>query len=806
MQWASLVACWFALLAATPGQVAGNSQSQATGSTEQFATRIEKIQAEFELAETPQAYREVRDHALLLLAGADKSNQAGVAFAAAVLAANCTYFTIPAGQRSQDKRWVMIELSDLATAARHIGTSPDLLWFERYVNLLAASVDHIDSGVLPRIDKSIEDLLRLLAKSSEQTIPPDFHYRATRRRGQGSEEDIQTGKSLARLSQRHGSPSVARARLLEAAHLAAHGEAELWLDIEHERYMNERQANPPGIPLEQLRSEARGGAQGLRELYSSRAGRIWVNSMFDQTYGQMLQDQLSSNDPGTAAEIFKACETLKARTLLDELSARPAELSSTVATEAESLESRVLGFAAGNVSEGEMLQEELNLLSQLLPFGPLGDLEGERQRPLAQLEQIYQKAAAGLDQSAKPAALEQVQRALQPKEVILEYVIPFDEFFRDQNLWILLITKGDFRMAHVSLDQVLPRNSTNSIGISVDGKAPIQASPLSVAVATLRVGIRKDDDRSTRSYLKLFHQVLIQPLMNLGFRPADFERLIIVPHGPLHYLPFAALMDSDGKFLIQKSAVSIAPSASIWLLLTARTGIARHFVGFGNPLLNRPDLPSLDSSETEVLQIAKSIGLGEKDEDVYIHEQASSERFLSQAPRGHLLHVATHGEFPDENALDHHGILLAPTDKKDGTVRASAVRKLDLRSTLLVMLSVCNGGLYRIGPADEPYGLMPAFLQAGSQNVVGTLWKVEDSYGRLLATEFYKNLKSGPAEALRQASLVLIGQDQTVRRWASFVSVGPGRPFPVGEGEVEELQGCRVQHPSGWPTSRELLH
>ena len=101
------------------------------------------------------------------------------------------------------------------------------------------------------------------------------------------------------------------------------------------------------------------------------------------------------------------------------------------------------------------------------------------------------------------------------------------------------------------------------------------------------------------------------------------------------------------------------------------------------------------------------------------------------------------------------------------------------------MLSVCNGGLYRIGPADEPYGLMSAFLQAGSQNVVGTLWKVEDSYSRLIATEFYKNLKSGPAEALRRASPVLIGQDQPVRRWASFVSVGPGRPFSLGEQRSE---------------------
>jgi hypothetical protein len=128
----------------------------------------------------------------------------------------------------------------------------------------------------------------------------------------------------------------------------------------------------------------------------------------------------------------------------------------------------------------------MNLISQLSPFGPLGDVEGERQRPLAQLEQIYRKAGAGFEEAAKPAALEQVQRALQPKEAILEYVIPFDEFYRDQNLWILLITSNGFRTAHLSFDKLLPRNSTNSMGISVDGQAPVHVSPLSVRVSRRR--------------------------------------------------------------------------------------------------------------------------------------------------------------------------------------------------------------------------------------------------------------------------------------------------------------------------------
>lgn len=121
---------------------------------------------------------------------------------------------------------------------------------------------------------------------------------------------------------------------------------------------------------------------------------------------------------------------------------------------------------------------------------------------------------------------------------------------------------------------------------------------------------------------------------------------------------------------------------------------------------------------------------------------------------------------------------LAAGKSDDGVLNASAIRKLNLAPNRLVVLSVCNGGLYRIGPADEPYGLIPAFLQAGSQNAIGTLWKVEDIYGRLLMTEFYKSLlQAGPAEALRRASQEFIRQRQTISRWSGFVSVGSGRPF-----------------------------
>ena len=89
---------------------------------------------------------------------------------------------------------------------------------------------------------------------------------------------------------------------------------------------------------------------------------------------------------------------------------------------------------------------------------------------------------------------------------------------------------------------------------------------------------------------------------------------------------------------------------------------------------------------------------------------------------------------------------------------------------------MCNGGLYRIGPSDEPYGLLPAFLEAGAPNVLGTLWPLDDQFGRDFMIEFYRQLPThGVAGALQQASLHFIDEDEYLRNWAAFVLVGSGR-------------------------------
>lgn len=142
------------------------------------------------------------------------------------------------------------------------------------------------------------------------------------------------------------------------------------------------------------------------------------------------------------------------------------------------------------------------------------------------------------------------------------------------------------------------------------------------------------------------------------------------------------------------------------------------------------------------------------------------------------MHIATHGEFPEQNPLDFHRVLLAPSAMNDGSVTAEKLREMDFKSTQLVVLSICNGGIYRLGPGDEPYGLTSGLLCSGTRELVGTLWPIEDEKGRRFMLEFYECLlKCGSAEALLRTACKLIADHMPIRDWAGFVVVGPGRPF-----------------------------
>lgn len=250
-----------------------------------------------------------------------------------------------------------------------------------------------------------------------------------------------------------------------------------------------------------------------------------------------------------------------------------------------------------------------------------------------------------------------------------------------------------------------------------------------------------------------------------------------MPHGPLHYAPFAALIDEDGKFLIQQVALSTSPSAAVWLReQSAKRRQPSSVAGLFAPVLADPSLPALPSSARETTAILARFPASGK--LMFSGADATKRQLWAIASKVDILHLSTHGDFPELYAMDLHAILLSEDGPDGGQLTAAEIRTLDLSHTALVVLVICNGGLYNVGPSDEPYGLVPAFLVAGATDVLGTLWPIEDEFGRRFVARFYDYFSGeGPAQALRKAMLSFIDDGELIRRWSGLVIVGPGRPL-----------------------------
>ena len=245
--------------------------------------------------------------------------------------------------------------------------------------------------------------------------------------------------------------------------------------------------------------------------------------------------------------------------------------------------------------------------------------------------------------------------------------------------------------------------------------------------------------------------------------------LYIVPHGPLHYLPFAALHDGK-EYVVQTHAITVLPSASALKYCVAkRQGSWDSVLAMGNPKLPQSgfDLPA---AELEVKAIApmfrKAVTL--------IGPKATETAFVQQAGKNAILHLACHGRF-DPDQPNQSGLLLVPDKQNDGYLRAAEFFGLSLKASL-VTLSACETGLGRLSAGDDVVGLARAILYAGSPAILSTLWSVDDVATSDFMKAFYGSLQAGrgKAESVRRAQLTLRRRSggTTIRRGTVLAKPG----------------------------------
>ncbi len=283
-----------------------------------------------------------------------------------------------------------------------------------------------------------------------------------------------------------------------------------------------------------------------------------------------------------------------------------------------------------------------------------------------------------------------------------------------------------------------------------------------------------------------------------GGAGADLARkrhLIVVPDGVLWELPFQALVDPAGRYLLDDSSVSYAPSLTALKAMTEvkterrRSPERTQLLAMGNPTWGRgqvervkavyrdQDLGNLPIAETEVQRLGQIYG--EDRSHVYIGRDARESRFKKEAGESSVLHLATHGILNDASPLYSYLLLAGEGDgsSEDGLLEARELLQMKLRAELVV-LSACETARGRVGAGEGMIGLSWALFVSGVPTTVLSQWKVEsDSTSRLMIAFHQNRLKNrGDAEALRAAALS-IRKDPAYQHpfyWAPFIVIGAG--------------------------------
>ncbi len=278
--------------------------------------------------------------------------------------------------------------------------------------------------------------------------------------------------------------------------------------------------------------------------------------------------------------------------------------------------------------------------------------------------------------------------------------------------------------------------------------------------------------------LKQLHQILIKPIASE--LPKDPNaRVIFIPQQSLFRVPFPALQDDKGKYLIEQHTILTAPSIQVLQLTRQQRKLAsgKDYLIVGNPIMpsvsnkiGEPpkQLDPLPEAEKEAIEIADLFKT-----KAIIGKDATKVNILQQISKARIIHLATHGQVDDNYALGSW-IALAPSGKDNGLLTAAEIFdfKFKLKAELLV-LSACEAGRGRL-TGDGVIGLSRSLIYAGVPSVIVSLWTVPDDSTKLLMTEFYKNLQRNPdkAQALRQAMLTTSKEYSRPLEWAAFTLIG----------------------------------
>lgn len=681
--------------------------------------------------------------------------------------------------RLGDYREALASYTDAEAKMRAAGLGANL------GSVLRSTADaHLRVGNLPAADERLREALRLHTESDEPLERLDDLLLATeveyRLAGPGrAETRLTEGRALADRVNTRGARVVV---VLAEAHLAD-------LAKDSRRVLRVLRAAAPDFVLGDLGAEWMANALAARAygrlgaLDSARAsGRLAVAAL-DRLRGDLASEALQSTyiadradvygdlvvtllRLGRADEAFDVADAARSRGLIDHLDIARADAAS--------------GSIPPEMAGGERLLQRIDELVHRLRAtarsrprerGVSADLASspvaaELAQARSEYEALMVRAAQRNARStailgARPVHVGEVRASLASDEALIEYLlIP-------GRLLAFVATRDTLRVASVYL---APGALIQRVHLLADlwGRNSVDWE-LGLAAS------------------HALHKSLIAPILAMGALQG-IRHLIIVPHGVLGQLPFAALQDeASGRYLSQDYSVIHLPAAAALPALRTRASVKAGWevggVGFA-PFNGRDELPAT-GPEIEAFRSSaprRVIRLGREATEASLREALASEG---------IVHVATHGVMNVRSPLFSR-IELATgsgkTPQDDGRLEVHELLGLSIRSSL-VFLSGCETGAGQDWLDDAVRGtgdltLAQAVLSAGAANVITTLWRIEDAGAAQFADYFYRNLSHMPlAEAFAgaQRSVASDPRYRSPYYWAGYVLAGEGGAGPIAQ-------------------------
>ena len=513
-------------------------------------------------------------------------------------------------------------------------------------------------------------------------------------------------------------------------------------------------------------------------------------SLFEEQRARIIQsDSLKTSFAGTGQQIYRDIISLciesgkrveaveyvgraKSRAMLDLLANSPIDISDLQ--------------DADDVSITKLIEKEFELRSQIAAlerlFGQAEDTGHRGGTPtMEDVPRLYRQWHDIVDQlrrrhpsyasmvSVDPLNYEDLAALWQGQPAFLNDKDAIVEFFWSDGLFLTAALWSGITQPHTHI-------------VSEEDQAELESDLYDFLEMSSTEGWEVPQSLCKRLYSKLMESAIKS-------MPASIERIILVPHGMLHKLPFAALHDGE-KYIIESYAISILPSSSLIKLLGDRrmqsnadgsyliSAISDYSatrddgIKFSSRLRSSAGLEDL----TYTLEEAKTVfGLASKivPDAHFLSNDEVKEALLEHFRSYSVIHFAGHAVFNPEEPMAS-GLVLA-----DGSVLTAARILQDssfrTQKGKLLILSACQTGVNAITSGGEIVGLARALFYAGMPNLISSLWEVADRSTAQLMQDFHGFWQAGKvsiAHALREAQTKALKEGMPIHAWAPFIHLG----------------------------------